>query len=106
MTSLSVTFHAQPQRDEQEWSRAWGPALTALFFSERDFIAGEDAPWIDDIRNQLTLLRMRALVCCAAAGLGIGSLGGLPGLSCRMARTDGMIRHQGEVRERPNRTHC
>jgi DNA-binding SARP family transcriptional activator len=57
---------------QQEWGRAWGPALTALFVSERDFLAGHDAPWIDDIRNQLTLLRMRALECYAAAGLGIG----------------------------------
>lgn len=57
---------------QQDWSRAWGPALTALFVSERDFLAGEDAPWIEGIRNHLTLLRLRALECYAAAGLGIG----------------------------------
>jgi SARP family transcriptional regulator, regulator of embCAB operon len=57
---------------QQAWTRAWGPSLTALFVSERDFLAGEDAPWIDDVRNQLTLLRLRALECYAAAGLGIG----------------------------------
>ena len=56
---------------QQEWARAWGPALTALFISERDFLAGSDAPWIDETRNQLTLLRIRALECYAAAGLGI-----------------------------------
>jgi SARP family transcriptional regulator, regulator of embCAB operon len=57
---------------QQEWPRAWGPALTALFVAERDFLAGEDAPWIDDIRNQLTVLRLRALECYAGAALRIG----------------------------------
>jgi SARP family transcriptional regulator, regulator of embCAB operon len=55
-----------------EWARGWGLALTALFVAERDFLAGEDAPWIDEIRNQLSLVRLRALECYAAAGLGLG----------------------------------
>ncbi len=57
---------------QQNWARAWGPALTALFVAERDFLPGEDAPWIDEIRHQLTELRLRAMECYAAAGLGIG----------------------------------
>ena len=57
---------------QEEWARAWGPSLTALFVAERDFLPAEDAPWIDDIRNQLTVLRLRALECYAAAGLGLG----------------------------------
>ena len=57
---------------QEDWARAWGPALTALFVAERDFLPGEDAPWIDEVRNQLTALRLRALECYAAAGLGIG----------------------------------
>jgi DNA-binding SARP family transcriptional activator len=57
---------------QQDWARAWGPALTALFVAERGFLPGEDAPWIDEIRHQLTVLRLRALECYAAAGLGIG----------------------------------
>jgi DNA-binding SARP family transcriptional activator len=57
---------------QQDWRRAWGPALTALFVAERDFLPGEDAPWIDEIRHQLTELHVRALECYAAAGLGIG----------------------------------
>lgn len=57
---------------QQDWARAWGPALTALFVAERDFLPGEDAPWIDEIRHQLTELRWRALECYAAAGLGLG----------------------------------
>lgn len=54
---------------QHDWSRAWGPALTALFVAERGFLPGEDAPWIDEIRHQLTNLRLRALECYAAAGL-------------------------------------
>ena len=57
---------------QHDWPRAWGPALTALFVAERDFLPGEDAPWIDEIRHGLTELRLRALECYAAAGLGIG----------------------------------
>ena len=56
----------------QDWPQAWGPSLTALFVAERDILPGEDAPWIDEIRNQLTELRLRALECYAATGLGLG----------------------------------
>jgi DNA-binding SARP family transcriptional activator len=57
---------------QQDWAQAWGPALTALFVAERDILPGEDAPWIDEIRNQLTELRLRALECYAATGIGLG----------------------------------
>jgi DNA-binding SARP family transcriptional activator len=70
--AVEAIHRAESAIAQKEWARAWGPALTALFVSERDFLAGEDAPWIDDIRNQLTLLQLRALECYAAAGFGIG----------------------------------
>jgi DNA-binding SARP family transcriptional activator len=57
---------------QRDWARAWGPALTALIVAERGFLPGEEALWIDEIRHQLTLLRLRALECYAAAGLGVG----------------------------------
>jgi SARP family transcriptional regulator, regulator of embCAB operon len=57
---------------QQDWARAWGPALTALLVAERGILAGEDAPWIDAIRHRLTVLHLRALECYAAAGLGLG----------------------------------
>jgi DNA-binding SARP family transcriptional activator len=57
---------------QQEWVRAWGPVLTALFVAERDFLPGEDASWIDEVRHQLTVLHLRALECYAATELGIG----------------------------------
>lgn len=57
---------------QQDWPRAWGPALTALFVADRGFLVGEDAPWIDETRHQLTVLHVRALECYAAAALGLG----------------------------------
>jgi len=57
---------------QQDWARAWGPALTALIVAEREFLPGEDAAWIDEVRHQLFELRLRALECYAAAALGIG----------------------------------
>ena len=56
---------------QRDWVRAWGPVLVALFVAERDFLPGEDAPWIDEIRHQLDDLHVRALECYAAAELGI-----------------------------------
>ena len=70
--AAEAIHRAESSVAQQDWGRAWGPALTALFVAGRDFLPGEDAPWIDEIRHQLTELRLRALECYAAAGLGIG----------------------------------
>jgi SARP family transcriptional regulator, regulator of embCAB operon len=70
--AAEAIHRAESSVAQQDWARAWGPALTALFVAERDFLPGEDTPWIDEIRRQLTELRLRALECYAAAGLGLG----------------------------------
>ena len=70
--AAAAIHRAESSVTHGEWHRAWGPALTALFVAERDFLPGEDAPWIDEIRHRLTELRLRALEAYAAAGLGIG----------------------------------
>jgi SARP family transcriptional regulator, regulator of embCAB operon len=57
---------------QDDWTRAWGPVLLALFVAERGFLPGEDAPWIDDVRHQLSLLEVRALECYALTELGLG----------------------------------
>ena len=56
---------------QEDWVRAWGPVLVALFVAKRDFLPGEDAPWIDEMRHQLTVLHLRALECYAGAELAI-----------------------------------
>jgi SARP family transcriptional regulator, regulator of embCAB operon len=70
--AVEAIHRAESAVAQHQWARAWGPVLTALFVAERGFLPGEDAPWIDDMRNQLILLHLRALECYAAAGLGIG----------------------------------
>ena len=70
--AVDAIHRAESAIAQEQWSRAWGPSLTALFVGERGFLSGEDAPWIDQVRNELHLLRVRALECYAAAGLGIG----------------------------------
>jgi SARP family transcriptional regulator, regulator of embCAB operon len=70
--AAAAIHRAESSVAQQDWARAWGPALTALFVAERDFLPGEDTPWIGEIRHQLTEIRLRALECYAAAGLGLG----------------------------------
>jgi len=72
LEAAAAIHRAESSVAQLDWPRAWGPALTALFVAERGILPGEDAPWIDEIRHQLTEVRLRALECYAAAGLGIG----------------------------------
>jgi DNA-binding SARP family transcriptional activator len=71
--AAEAAHRAESAVAQQDWARAWGPSLTALFVAERDILPGEDAPWIGEVRNQLTELRLRALECYAATGIGLGS---------------------------------
>jgi DNA-binding SARP family transcriptional activator len=55
-----------------EWKRAWAPSLVALMVAEREFLPGEDAPWIDEQRRLLAEIHIRALEAYVAATLGTG----------------------------------
>jgi DNA-binding SARP family transcriptional activator len=70
--AAAAIHRAESAVAQREWARAWAPALAALFTAERDFLPGDDAFWIDEIRRELAVLRLRALDCYAAAALGIG----------------------------------
>jgi DNA-binding SARP family transcriptional activator len=70
--AVEAIHRAESAVAQRDWVRAWGPVLVALFVAERDFLPGDDAPWIDEIRHQLAVLRLRALECYAATELGIG----------------------------------
>ena len=56
----------------RDWKRAWGPALVALFTSEREFLPSDEAPWIEGQRVRLADIHLRALeayaVCCLHIG--------------------------------------
>jgi DNA-binding SARP family transcriptional activator len=69
--AIEAIHRAESAVAQGDWVRAWGPCLVALFVAERDFLSGEDATWIDEIRHQLSGIRLRALECYAAAELGI-----------------------------------
>jgi SARP family transcriptional regulator, regulator of embCAB operon len=51
---------------------AWGPSQVAMFVAGRPFLAGEEAPWIDDERRALSALHVRAIEAYAAATAGVG----------------------------------
>jgi class 3 adenylate cyclase/DNA-binding SARP family transcriptional activator len=56
---------------QQDWSGAWGPARVTLHIAKREFLPGEDAPWIDEIRRQLEEMYIRSLEITANASLGL-----------------------------------
>jgi len=56
------------------WKEAWGPSLVALLVAEREFLPGEEGPWIDEQRRFLGEVRLRALETYGTAGLELDSL--------------------------------
>jgi DNA-binding SARP family transcriptional activator len=54
------------------WSEAASPALAARVISDRPFLAGLDAPWVDDWRRQLEEVQLRALQAYGVAMLALG----------------------------------
>lgn len=69
-TAVKAVHQAESRVALGQWKRAWGPSLVALFVAEREFLPGEDAPWIDEERHHLADIRLRALESHAAASLG------------------------------------
>jgi SARP family transcriptional regulator, regulator of embCAB operon len=70
--AVEAIHRAETAVVREDWTSAWGPVLLALFVAQREFLPGEDAPWIDDVRHQLDELHVRALESYAAVELGIG----------------------------------
>lgn len=67
-----AVHRAESALAQGEPHRAWGPSQVALFASGRTFLAGEEAPWIDEERRSLSELHLRALEAYAACALAIG----------------------------------
>ena len=72
-----------------DWPDAWVAARVAQHITMRPFIAGEDAPWIEERRHQLEGIYLRSLELGAHASLRIG--GGELATAERSARS--LIRH-------------
>jgi DNA-binding SARP family transcriptional activator len=70
--ALEGAHRAESAIAEGRWAQAWGPAGIAYHVATRPFLAGLEAPWIDQWRRRLEQVRLRGLECFAAAGLGLG----------------------------------
>jgi predicted ATPase/DNA-binding SARP family transcriptional activator len=55
-----------------DWKDAWAHAHIALNIAGRPFLAGFEAPWVEDVRRELEELHMRAREVIARAGIGLG----------------------------------
>ena len=51
-----------------DWRSAFDAATAAVEVASGGFLAGHDAPWVEDRRREVGELRLRALECVAAAG--------------------------------------
>jgi SARP family transcriptional regulator, regulator of embCAB operon len=63
---------AESAAGRRAWTEVWGPARVAQHITARGFLAGEDAPWIVDLRGRLDGIHLRSLELGAEACLGIG----------------------------------
>jgi SARP family transcriptional regulator, regulator of embCAB operon len=70
--ALEGAHRAESSIAAGRWAQAWGPAGVAYHVATRPFLAGLEAPWIDDWRHRLEEVRLRGLECFAEASLGLG----------------------------------
>ena len=63
---------AESASARRAWTDVWGPARVAQHIAARGFLAGEDAPWVVEVRNRLEAIHLRSLELVAEACLGIG----------------------------------
>ncbi len=63
---------AQDSLRDGVWSEAWARAHIAMNISGRPFLAGFEAPWVDEVRSELAELHLRSREVVARAGIGLG----------------------------------
>lgn len=68
----------------EDWTAAWGPARLVQHVCDRQFLPGEDAPWVEERRREAGSLLVRALELAGLASLRIG--GGETATAERAAR--------------------
>lgn len=54
------------------WGEAWTQAHVTLNIARRPFLAGFEAPWVEEMRRDLRELELRALEAIVKAGIGLG----------------------------------
>lgn len=70
--AADAVHRAESQVSLGAWKAAWGPALVAVIVADREFLPGEDTPWVAEQRALMADILVRALEAYAAAALGIG----------------------------------
>jgi len=70
--AMEAIHRADSALRRPDWASAWAAARVPLHIACRPFLPGEDAPWIDDLRAQLSTVYLRSLETTAHAGLAIG----------------------------------
>jgi DNA-binding SARP family transcriptional activator len=70
--AVEAVHQAQSALAQQDWHRAWGPAVAAQLIAGRGFLPEHDQAWVEPWRAQLDLVYQQALACYAEACLHIG----------------------------------
>jgi SARP family transcriptional regulator, regulator of embCAB operon len=70
--AAAALHRAEAAQARLAWPEVWVAARVAQHIAVRPFVAGEEAPWIDDRRRQLEGTYLRALELAAHASLQIG----------------------------------
>jgi len=71
-SAVNAIHRAEALISGERWTEAAGATLTAYSISERQFLRGESAPWVDDNRRRLEEINLRAVECYTRIGLGVG----------------------------------
>jgi len=70
--AVAALHRAEAAHARSDWPAAWVTARVAQHIAVRRFVAGDDAPWIEERRRQLEGTYLRALELVAHASLRIG----------------------------------
>ena len=73
-TAFHAVLRAELALERADWGVGEAAAQAALDIVEAGFLPEAVAPWVDEERRRIEELRLRALECLAACGLGIGGL--------------------------------
>lgn len=71
-SAMEAIHRAESALRRRDWPAAWSAARVTLHIASRPFLSGEDAPWIEDLRGQLSDVYVRSLETTGEAGLAIG----------------------------------
>lgn len=73
LEAASAGIHrAESAAARGDWSSAWGPGRVAQHVASREFLPGEEAPWVEEQRRRLEEMLVRSLELVGRACVAIG----------------------------------